>query len=61
MNAIVILRCEPCGALAPLGEPRRMAAITNNTSFEARRKRDAHLQDEHNGVRSGMTPNLRNG
>src|ERR1700747_1147284 len=21
----VILRCEPCGALAPLGEPRRMS------------------------------------
>src|SRR5712691_4906210 len=23
-GAPVILRCEPCGALAPLGEPRRM-------------------------------------
>jgi hypothetical protein len=23
----VILRCEPCGALAPLGEPRRMSGL----------------------------------
>jgi hypothetical protein len=33
-------------------------AIANETSFEARRKGDAHLQDERNGVRSGMTPTL---
>jgi hypothetical protein len=52
MNAIGILTCER-------SEPRRMAAIANNASFEARRKRDAHLQDERNGVRSGMTPILR--
>jgi hypothetical protein len=38
-----------------------MAAIANSTSFEARRKCDAHLQVEHNGVRSGMTPILRDG
>ncbi len=55
MNAVVILRCEPFGALAPQGEPRRMAAIANDTSFKARRKRDAHIQDERNGVRSEMT------
>jgi hypothetical protein len=32
--------------------------IANETSFEARRKGDAHLQDERNGVRSGMTPTV---
>jgi hypothetical protein len=30
----VILRCEPCGALAPLGEPRRIGH--GLSSFEAR-------------------------
>jgi len=33
-----------------------MGSIANNMSFEARRKCDVHLQDERNGVRSGMTP-----
>jgi len=49
MSAAVILRCELSGALAPLREPRRMAATTDSTSFEARRKGDAHLR---------MTPTL---
>src|SRR5260221_5884363 len=40
----VILRCEPCGALAPLGEPRRMnRPPIGPPSFEARR-RGSHLQ-----------------
>jgi len=41
MSVTVILRCSPSGALALLGEPRRMGWIT---SFEARRKCDAHLR-----------------
>jgi hypothetical protein len=35
-----------------------MASIANSTSFDARRARGAHLQDERNRVRSGMTPTL---
>jgi hypothetical protein len=58
MSAAVTLRCEPSGALAPLGEPRRVAADEYKTSFEARRKGDAHLQDERIRVRSGMTSTL---
>jgi hypothetical protein len=50
MSTAVILRCEPCGALAPLGEPRRMDSIANNTSFEARRKCDAHLRMTNDNV-----------
>src|ERR1700730_19134637 len=39
-SATVILRCEPCGALAPLGEPRRMGH--GHSSFEA--LKSAHLR-----------------
>jgi hypothetical protein len=35
-----------------------MVSIANSTFFEARRKWDAHLQDERIGVHSGMTPTL---
>jgi hypothetical protein len=51
MSVAVILRCER-------SEPRRVVSIANSTSFEARRKCDAHLQDERTGVHSGMTPTL---
>jgi len=35
-----------------------MASIANNTSFEARRKRDAHLPSERKCAHPGMTPTL---
>src|SRR5256885_10371673 len=40
-EAFVILRREPCGAVAPLGEPRRMGHGPYS-SFEARKS--AHLR-----------------
>ncbi|QOZ27481.1 hypothetical protein XH93_30615 [Bradyrhizobium sp. CCBAU 51753] len=42
-HSSVILRCEPSGAPAPLGEPRRMnRPQTGRASFEARKS--AHLR-----------------